>query len=311
MKPEGGTPLKPLPRFRRSGEAPRCLLQDRDFALLEDLWRFRCLTTSQMELLRGCDPEEDNRFVSRLTLTRRLKLLYHGRFIQRLARPATVGTLEPVYVLDSEGARALSRSHGEVTFRAPSQLPKLAKLEHQLAINQMRVSLLHACYRTQGKDNELRLFDWKGSEEARFVVSVAGPKNATRKVTLLPDGMFVLKTPAMRLHCFVEADLGTEVSRIIADKCRAYYTFWQSGGFARQYEVPAKVGFRVLFVAPSEKRAATILSSIAKLDAGKSMFWVAREEGVHPERILRPIWRDAVHEDRRYDLTGQPTPLKR
>ena len=88
------------------------LLTARDLAVLEDVWHFRYLTTTQIETLRACDPKEENRFVSRLTLTRRLKLLFHHRYLRRIARPLAQGSREPVYVLDGEGARVLSHRHG-------------------------------------------------------------------------------------------------------------------------------------------------------------------------------------------------------
>jgi hypothetical protein len=282
----------PLPRFRRSSQAPRCLLQDRDLALLEDLWRYRALTTSQLEQLRVSDPNPDLRFVSRLTLTRRLKLLFHGKYVRRLARPSITGMQEPVYLLDSEGAKSLSLKHGEVTVRAPSQMPKLAALEHILSINQFRVSLTATC-----AANPLEILGWQTSDEAKFRV-------AARKVTLIPDAGFTVKTANLKLFYFLEVDLGSEPSRILTEKCQSYYAFWQSGEFAQKYFCTPNVGFRVLFVAPTEKRAATILKSIQKLDAGQNMFWVTGQEDITPERILEPIWSNTKQENHKARLTG-------
>ena len=92
---------KPLPRYRRSEELPALVLQERDAALLEDVWRYRLLTTGQIELLRSIDHRPACRFVSRLTLTRRLKLLFHNGYVHRLARPQDQGSVEPVYVLET------------------------------------------------------------------------------------------------------------------------------------------------------------------------------------------------------------------
>jgi hypothetical protein len=304
---------KPLPRFRRAVEAPVCVLQPRDVALLEDLRRYRVLTTSQLEVLRGSDSDPALRFVSRLTLTRRLKLLFHGQYVRRLARPSTGGMQEPAYLLDREGAKALSRRHGEIAFRASSQLPKLAALEHALAVNQFRVSLVASCARTVGTSSEARLLQWHSDESAKFAVSLAGsdPKNRDKdhKVTLIPDGFFVFKLPALRLFYFLEVDLGSEASRVLVEKCRAYYAFWQSGGFGDKYALEGKVGFRVLFVAPTEKRAVTILKAFDRLEAGTAMFWVALQEQITPHDLLCPLWRTALHADRRYNLLGQAATL--
>jgi hypothetical protein len=288
----------PLPRFRRSSQAPRCLLQERDVALLECLWQYRALTTSQLEVLRGSDPNLDLRFVSRLTLTRRLKLLFHSKYVRRLARPSITGMQEPVYLLDTEGAKALSLKHGEVTVRAPSQTPKLAALEHILSINQFRVSLTAVCASSAETDESpLQIMEWRTSGEAKFRV-------AARKTTLIPDSGFTFKTPSIKLFYFLEVDLGSEPSRILTEKCHSYYAFWQSGVFAQKYFCPANVGFRVLFIAPTEKRAATILKSIQKLNAGHGMFWVTTQDEITPEKILHSIWRDTIQESRRSTLTG-------
>jgi len=100
-----------LPRYQRAvgagqRQAPAMLLTSRDLALLDDVWRFRFLTTSQIETLRAGDPEEEFRFVSRLTLTRRLKLLFHHRYLRRIARPlAGNGARCAVLPRATQGAR--------------------------------------------------------------------------------------------------------------------------------------------------------------------------------------------------------------
>jgi hypothetical protein len=310
---------KPLPRFRRASEAPACVLQPRDTALLEDLWRYRVLTTSQLEILRGSDLDSHLRFISRLTLTRRLKLLFHRKYVRRLARHSTGGMQEPAYLLDKQGAKILSLRHGAVSARASSQLPKLAALEHSLAINQFRVSLVASCARTVSTPAEVKLLQWNSGEASKFSVSMSSvsispgePKSRAgeRKVVLIPDGFFVFKTPSLRLFYFLEMDLGSEASRVLVEKCRAYYAFWQSGGFGEKYSLEGKVGFRVLFVAPTEKRAATILNAFDKLDAGKAMFWIALQEEITPLDMMRPLWRNALHPDRRSNLSGHFATLK-
>jgi|GEM_PF-1310406 len=311
------TAHKPLPRYRRDSEAaPDLLLQERDVALLEDVWQYRWLTTSQLAALRAGDPRLPTRFTSRLPLTRRLKLLYHHRYLGRIARPLAKGSLEPVYVLDSEGAKALSRLHGEVGARAPSQLPKAAALQHLLTINQVRVALTVACQTVgyQGGSCQdqtgaaplqtqsvlrTQLVAWHNSDAVKFATSVEGTGERSRQVKLIPDGCCVLRITlpsgaTQRCFYFVEVDLGTEPLRTISDKCRAYYSYWHSGGFAAHFSLPPAVAFRVLFVAPTPKRAEAILSAIQKLPAGRALFWVTTSEHITPETILHPVWCDGA-----------------
>jgi hypothetical protein len=296
-----------LPRYRRSEDAPALVLQRRDHALLKDLWRYRWLTTSQIETLRNSDAELSLRFASRLTLTRRLKLLFHNGYLRRIARPLAQGSMEPVYVLDGEGARALSKQHGEVTARAPSQLPKAMALDHLLAVGQVRVALTAAC----AASTTARLKEWRSADAAKFSVLLALPGERTRRVTLIPDGFFVLKVReenqkkaderkaeenqkarVRQLFYFVEVDKGSEPGKVLGEKCRAYYAYWQSGGFAGEYSLPAGMGFRVLFIAPGEKRAATVAGAIRALPAGRTLFWTALETSIVPEQILEPVWRE-------------------
>lgn len=309
------TASSPLPRFRRITDASSVMVQQRDVMLLEDLWKFRCLTTSQLQLLRESDMDSSLRFVSRLTLTRRLKLLFHGGYVRRLARPCSSGSREPVYLLDKEGARVLTCRHGEVAVSPPSRLPSLTALDHLLAINQVHISLLAACsnmakasVQQESVPLPAQLVEWQDSETARFtasLVTTSRKETTIRKVTLLPDGFFVLKMPKATLFYFLEVDRGTEISRIIAEKCRAYYAHWKEGGFGEKRQIPGNVGFRVLLIAPSIKRAASMANAINKLPAGRAMFWLTEEENILAERILSPVWRSVTQESACHSLLGQ------
>ncbi len=58
--------------------------------------------------------------------------------------------------------------------------------------------------------------------------------------------------------------------------------------------MPPGVGFRVLFIAPTPKREATILQSIRQLPAGRGMFWTALQEHVTPQHLLAPVFASGV-----------------
>lgn len=269
------------------------LLTPRDLALLEDVWRYRFLTTSQIEALRAADSQEEHRFVSRLTLTRRLKLLFHHRYLRRIARPLAQGSREPVYVLDGAGARALSRLHGDVSASPPSRLPAPAALDHLLAIGQMRLSLTVAAGRGGGA-----LLEWLPGEKARFRVTLEESGRRKEGVSIVPDGCAIVRLRGLRHHAFVEMDQGTEPQRTLAAKGRAYLAYWESGGFAADFGVPVGLGFRVLFVAPTPKRAQTVLKAIGTLRGPRQLFRVALAEEITPRRVLAAIWLDGA--------TGQP-----
>lgn len=294
------TTARPLPRYRRARQPlPGLLLQERDLALLEDVWRYRWLTTSQLELLRQSDPDPARRFVSRLPLTRRLKLLFHHGYLGRLARPRAQGSLEPVYLLDREGAKALRSRFEDAVARPPSVHPKAAALEHLLLVNQVRVALTAACHLSQripsglaapGTPTPVEFMAWEPSSWVKFTVSLTRVGERERRVTLIPDGFCTLKARGQRLFFFVEADRDTEPKKTLIDKCRTYYRYWQSGGFAHDFKVPPQIGFRVLFVVSTPKRAQTLLSGLEQLPAGRGLFWVTTADNLLPERILQPVW---------------------
>jgi hypothetical protein len=276
-----------LRRFRRmGGQAPPFALTRRDVALLEDLWRYRALTTGQLEVLRSADAREELRFVSRLPLQRRLQRLYHHEYVNRVARPIASGSLEPVYVLDREGARQIAMLHGDAKTRTTSQLPRDAALDHLLAVNQFRLSLEVAGSRQIG----LEPVTWKAGADVAFTVQLSERGERRERARFIPDGYCVLRTPRGRFPYFVEVDRATETANVIARKCQGYYEYWRSGGFASDFGVTIQVGFRVLFVAPTEKRSETILAAVRGLTAGQSMYWVTEQPHIIPERIGQRIF---------------------
>ncbi len=294
--------------LRLPEEVPFALTQ-RDLALMRDVWEFRLLTTSQLETLRRADGDPATRFVSRLTLTRRLKGLYHHRYLRRIARPCASGSQEPVYVLDREGARALSlalerRQKGEaaegeapqVRSPLPSRLPKAQGLEHLLLINQARVAFTGAGNLPDCAER-LQLIEWKTSDQARFAVQMAGTRGAGQSVTLLPDAGMVLRVTRgekrSRHMAFLEADRGTEPLSALLSKARAYFAYWQSGGFAHDYAAPSGAGFWVLFTVPSKARGATLLKALQSVEGGLTMFRVALDSDLVPQRVAQTVWTEA------------------
>ncbi|MBV9468607.1 MAG: replication-relaxation family protein [Abitibacteriaceae bacterium] len=287
LSKENRATRQPLPRYRQSGqESPALVLQERDVKLLEEVWRYRLLTTSHIELLRSLDPDPELRFVSRLTLTRRLKLLYHHKYLQRIARPLSKGSLEPVYVLDSRGAALLSRQHSGVTAHTADLARNGAALKHCLEVVQVRVALAAAC----GRSSLAEVLQWQDAEEVKFSAQIAPTGARKRKVSVLPDGFFALRVAPQRFFYFLQIDSRGETPQALADTCNGYYSYWQSGGFARDFTVPPAVGFRVLFIAPTPKRVEAILSAARSLNAGHALFWVTTQEHITPQQILNPIW---------------------
>ena len=292
-----------LPRYRRAtGETanglPRLLLQERDYRILRDIGRYRLLTTSQIETLRQADANDALRFPSRLTLTRRLKLLFHHGHVQRIARPLAQGSLEPVYLLDALGVKSLHRhlsdSGGETNIKAKTGLPKTVALEHLLSVNQFRLSLEIACAVTAYRDESSRveLAQWQGGGSVKFAIQVAAKGERTQTVRLIPDGFFALRSRGQRLFHFLEADRGTESLPVLEAKCRAYYAYWQSGGFGRDFSLSPQIAFRVVFVLHSRRRLEAMGKVVAGLPSGRKMFWLTTEDEIVPHRVLDGVFHE-------------------
>lgn len=301
-----------LPRYRRAPEAaPPLVITPRDEVLLHDVWRFGLLTTSQIESLRAGDPDPALRFVSRLTLTRRLKLLFHHRYLRRLCRPLSQGSLEMVYVLDHGGARLLSLRHGEVSARSPSRLPKASALDHLLETVQVRVALTALSQQRQDAQAQakgLELLEWLPGEKARFRAPVEAPGQRRQVVSIVPDAALVVKVGLYRHYAFLEVDRGTEAARVLAGKAAAYAAYWKDGGFARDFGVPPQMGFWVLLVAPTPKRAQTILKAVAGVGELRLLFRVALREEMTPGRIGEAVWQDGASTrlGRFYEVPNSP-----
>lgn len=342
---------KALPRYRRApAQVAAMVLTRRDLALLEDVARFGVLTTSQLQTLRAADPDPALRFPSRLTLTGRLKLLFHHRYVGRLGRPMIAGSQEMVYLLEATGARAIrefwqtehggsgaSPEGGELRVRPASRWPKAAALDHLLGIVQLRVALTARERRSRwtgavgntedpGEAEPLRALEWQGGDAVRFRVSVEKRAGRPEGVSLIPDGAFVARIMEARevgssrdplareraerecvereliareYFAFVEVDRGTETGAVLREKMRTYATYLHSGAFAREWGLPAQVGFRVLFVVPSASRARVVLCGAAELAAQNQAPWmaevvpafrVALAQSITPDEVLQAVW---------------------
>ena len=170
-------------------------------------------------------------------------------------------------------------------------------LDHLLEVAQVRLSL------SAGGEGEYSLLEWMSSEKARFRVTLDEVGRKKQGVTILPDGAAIVRQTIRpnrftRHHAFVEVDRGTEPPRTLTAKGRAYLAYWDSGGFAGDFSVPVGLGFRVLFVAPTPKRAQTILKALGILNGPRQLFRVALAADMVPERVFAAVWLDGE--------TGQP-----
>ncbi len=84
---------------------------------------------------------------------------------------------------------------------------------------------------------------------------------------------------------FIEVDLGHESRAVWRAKVQAYLRHAVSGAFGERF---GQTQFRVLVVADSERRIASLRAATAALT--DKIFWFTTFDAVHREGFWSPIW---------------------
>jgi hypothetical protein len=228
------------------------ILQERDRSLLRELNVLRVIDREQAKLVGG--------FRSTTRANARLLALTNAGFLRRFFLGTTAGGRRAIYSLSTKGAATV-----QVTGYAPQRKPDalLAAdlfIEHQLALNSV---LFGFRYGPAPPDVSLRR--WMYFQ-----------KPLSQSTALIPDGYVELAFPSGIKGMFLEVDQGTESSRVWAKKGELYIRL------ARSREFPAlfhQSQFRVLVIAPTERRLLSIRATIAKLT--DKIFWFSSLESLN------------------------------
>lgn len=288
-------------RFVRTPEQSPMILQDRDVKILETLYHYRFLTTTQIA---------DLYFGSKSKALRRLRQLYDNGFVARIFRPVVVGSAEIIYYLDSYGVNVLARHLGidreEVNWSRRSFVRiRSLFLNHALEVNQFRLAIHMATL----DNSEVDLLFWKYDNELQtknergILISdkVVDPENSTKRIRVTPDAFFGLSTPKGRAYFFLEADLGTEDNYQFKKKTQGYLRYYTDGHYQQKY------GYRIFRVltTTSTNRLPNLLRTTQKAVVDRrfqSMFYFADREHVNSESIFAPIWRTPSEPDSRRSI---------
>ena len=204
---------------------------------------FRLATVLQLQAIHFAGHASDvtARRLTRTVLTR----LREQGLVERLQRRIgglRGGSAGHVYQLAPLGHRLL----GNPT-RKRSNEPSLHHIEHTLAITEVAAGL-HAWQHRGGGEIE--------ALEAEPTCWRSDPNSLL--ATLKPDLYAQLSDVSYELRWFIEVDLGTESSRVLARKLRTYTAYWQS-----RIEQDAHGVFpAVIWLASDERRAAFIERTI-------------------------------------------------
>jgi hypothetical protein len=165
------------------------------------------------------------------------RLLQHHRagFLRRHFVGTEAGGRKALYSLSPKSAAiALPTSHWKLQRPENALLVGDWFVTHQSAINWIWIT---AKYRSL--------------PNAQFLRWMTFHKPLSENVPLIPDGYFELKTTEGIQSIFLEADLGTETSKIWERKTALYLKLATSGEFSKTFMQPR---FKVAVVATSELR---------------------------------------------------------
>lgn len=277
-------------------------LTQRDRQIILAVYEYRLLSAPQIEALFF--PSTKATTHSRRTACqRRLQLLYHHGFLERLPQPVILGQGRApfVYALDEAGANLVAAQLGvdraEVGWKPKHNQLGPQFMAHGLAINDLRVVLNRLA--DEGRFEIKQWLDEFTLKSAVWQDKVPHDMQGARLVRKYPDGYFLLGVSGteQQAHFFLEVDRGTMSNTRLQEKIKAYHEFRQSGRSQRYYGTR---NFRVLTVTTSEPRLAN-LKRTTEQAKGDHYFWFTTQEQVNiwqPEIILDEVWAVATKEEK-------------
>lgn len=269
-------------RIRRDErpEKPKPIrLTERDLDVMEAVADCRLLSTQQLQTLF---------FPSLHRTYERLQALYHHAYLDRLFLGVQTAMMNTpiLYIIDKRGVELLRAKRGlDIAWNVQLKRVKPTFLEHALAINAVRVSVMKACNQ-MGRS----LIQWQGENELKSdydYVQIRDENGRIKSVSLIPDSYFALQVTSGKTHFFLELDRGTMQLSRFQRKISAYIAYYHSGLSKKRFGTSR---FRVLTVASSKERAEN-LKRVTEEAGGESRFWFTSLEQVLPETVLdEAIW---------------------
>jgi hypothetical protein len=302
----------PLKRLSRPAVLPAFRLTPRDVAIVAAVSRYRFLTSAQIARLDGG---------SHVQVLRRLNGLWAHGFLDRplhqhayLAGWSDEGNKPLAYALGTRGAKLL-KEHGlalsdKLDWTQKNNRVGALHLAHTLetasAMLEFAAGAEAAGLRLIDHHEILALMPEKTRALAnpfRIRVTVMLPgKPKPHVIGVCPDRLFSIAHGDLRRNYALELDRGHEsinakslAKSSFRRKLLGYFHAWRQ---KRHTEVWGFQSFRVLTVAPSEKRIATMIAAQNELTGGTAsgLFLYALFSDIPTHGALGPAWRTASGE---------------
>jgi hypothetical protein len=291
-----GRMVSRLPRFKRVPAVPPMRLTERDRRIIRLIHRHRFLRSPQIVALLGGSTQQ---------LLRRLKLLYHHRYLERpraqIDRYGEGGSQHIIYGLGNK-SRAFLKQELNVDFREASWGEKNRGvgrifLEHAILVSDVMVSLELACRKHDGikllYEDQLALRSER--EPFQWRVKTSGGI----RLGVIPDQIFALEYKGEngqpeRVYFFLEADRGTMpvvrsglTQTSFYRKLIAYEATWTQKIHQRRLGIHR---FRVLTVTTVAARVKSLLEASSQLKRGHGLFLFA-DRTVLEKDLFSAVWR--------------------
>lgn len=287
-----------LSRYRRTENPPRMQLTERDIMIIRLVWDCRYLTRLQIQRLLFPSQEKGKAHSRKNIVTKRLMLLYHNGYLDRLHPPVASnrGSSPIVYCLDRKGARLLAAELGvdmpALGWQKRQRERGLLFLEHTLAVNDFRIAVTLAA-----RQDGYEIIRWFDERLLRKAEVREGLREIALEVgkggSILPDAYFTLNVDGKKASFFLEVDRGKTPGRRIRRKVRIYREYYTSGLYEHDFHSKS---LRVLTVTTSDRRLDN-MRKWAETESGGRLFWFTTERSVRPETVFsQPIWKVAGEE---------------
>lgn len=265
-------------RHKRSKSANNMVLQKRDIEILKAVFQFRYLTRSQIQQLF------DMKSVTRVNI--RLRKLFDNKFLDRYYRPTIVGSSETIYTIGISSCDIIAESLGvtneEVKRRRRLDQTSRSKfLEHNLKVNDFRISLIYELY----ANSEFELKKWQDARdcEIKFKYRRTGRETIT---SIKPDGYFEFQYQNKLYSFFLELDLSTSSHTKLKEKLENYHQFKKNNLFKQKY---GREIFYVLTITKTEKRACNLHQLTNQFNS--DIFWFTSIGRIPNNILFGRIWK--------------------
>lgn len=273
----------------------------RDRAIIRAVYQFRLLSAHQIEALLFQSEKPNGK---RTVCQRRLQLLFHHGFLDRLPTPVMLGEgRQPyVYVLDKKGADLLANEmdmdRAELGWKPKYNALSPSFINHSLLVNDVLL-----VFTLLAEAGHWKLKQWLSDRDfstAAYQDKVPYRTQGMHKMRIFPDGYFRLSLPDVEqdTHFFLEVDRSSENNQTWQDKMKAYYQFRQNGFSERYYETK---NFRLLAVVNSPNRLVNLKRTTERA-GGDHYFWFTTTDTFdiwQPEKLLTAEWQIATRDELR------------